>query len=208
MYKTTNKRLLYTTGDSTQYLVITHNEKWCEIYMCVLSRFIRAWLFATPWTITCQASLSMGFSRQEYWSGLPCPPPGDLPDPGIALTFFTCPALAGGFFVTSTTGYIMCSVTSYSFATQGTLAHQAPLSMEFSRPEGWSGLHIHIHMYIFINAHMYMGVYEAPGNGASAGKEPACNVEDLGSIPELGRTLEKGKATHSTILAWRIPWTV
>ena len=40
-------------------------------------------LFVTPWTVACQASLSMGFSRQEYWSGLPLPPPGDLPDPGI-----------------------------------------------------------------------------------------------------------------------------
>ena len=40
-------------------------------------------LFATPWTIAYQAPLSMGFSRQEYWSGLPCPSPGDLPDPRI-----------------------------------------------------------------------------------------------------------------------------
>ena len=40
-------------------------------------------LFATPWTIAHQAPLSMGVSRQEYWSGLPCPPPGDLPNPGI-----------------------------------------------------------------------------------------------------------------------------
>ena len=40
-------------------------------------------LLATPWTVAYQAPLSMGFSRQEYWSGLPCPPPGDLPDPGI-----------------------------------------------------------------------------------------------------------------------------
>ena len=40
-------------------------------------------LFATPWNVACQAPLSMGFSRQEYWSGLPCPPPGDLPNPGI-----------------------------------------------------------------------------------------------------------------------------
>ena len=43
----------------------------------------RVRLFATPWTVAYQASLSMGFSRQEYWSGLPFPPPGDLPDPGI-----------------------------------------------------------------------------------------------------------------------------
>ena len=40
-------------------------------------------LFETPWTVDCQAPLSMGFSRQEYWSGWPFPPPGDLPDPGI-----------------------------------------------------------------------------------------------------------------------------
>ena len=38
---------------------------------------------ATPWTVACQAPLSLGFSKQEYWSGLPCPPPGNLPDPGI-----------------------------------------------------------------------------------------------------------------------------
>ena len=43
----------------------------------------RVRLFATPWTVAHQASLSMGFSRQEHWSGLPFPSPGDLPDPGI-----------------------------------------------------------------------------------------------------------------------------
>ena len=46
--------------------------------MCLLGQFSRVRLFATPWTIACQAPLSMGFSRQEHWSGLPCPPPGDL----------------------------------------------------------------------------------------------------------------------------------
>ena len=49
----------------------------------------------------CQAPLSMGFSRQEYWSGLPRPPPGDLPDPGIKPVSLMSPALAGGFFTTS-----------------------------------------------------------------------------------------------------------
>ena len=44
------------------------------------------WLFTTSWTVARQASLSMEFSRQEYWSGLPCPPPGDLPDPGIRMS--------------------------------------------------------------------------------------------------------------------------
>ena len=47
--------------------------------------------------------MSMGFSGQEYWSGLPCPPPGDLPDPEIEPVSLTFPAVAGGFFVTSAT---------------------------------------------------------------------------------------------------------
>ena len=49
---------------------------WWKSLSCV-------WLFVTPWTVAHESPLSMGFSRQEYWSGLPCPPPGDLPDPGI-----------------------------------------------------------------------------------------------------------------------------
>ena len=60
-------------------------------------------LFATPWTVARQAPLSMGFSREEYWSGLPCPPPGDLPDPGIEPKSLMSPALAGGFLTTSAT---------------------------------------------------------------------------------------------------------
>ena len=63
----------------------------------------RVQLFATLWTIAHQAPLFVGFSRQEYWSGLPCPPPGDLPDPGIEPTSLTSPALAGRFFTTSST---------------------------------------------------------------------------------------------------------
>ena len=75
------------------------------IYMrvCKLSRFSCVRLIVTLWTVAHQAPLSMGFSRQEYLSGLPCPPPGDLPHPGIEPTSLTSPALAGGFFTTSTT---------------------------------------------------------------------------------------------------------
>ena len=58
---------------------------------------------ATPWTVACQAPLSMGFSRQEYWSGLPCPPQGNLPHPGIESTSLMSPALVGQFFTTSAT---------------------------------------------------------------------------------------------------------
>ena len=60
-------------------------------------------LFVTPWTVACQAPLSMGFSKQEYWGGLPFPPPGDLPDPGIELPSPVSPALAGGLYTTSAT---------------------------------------------------------------------------------------------------------
>ena len=57
----------------------------------------------TPWTVAHQTPLSMGFSRQEYWSGLLCPPPGDLPDPGIESVVHTSTELAGRFFAISTT---------------------------------------------------------------------------------------------------------
>ena len=70
---------------------------------CMHSRFSRVQHFVTPWTGACQAPLSMGFSRQEYWSGLPCPPPGDLPNPGIEPPSLKSPALAGRFFTTSAT---------------------------------------------------------------------------------------------------------
>jgi len=59
--------------------------------------------FAIPWTVACQALLSMGFSRQEYWSGLPFPFPGDLPNPGIKPT---SPALAGRFFAVEPLGQL------------------------------------------------------------------------------------------------------
>ena len=70
--------------------------------MCV-SCFSPVRLFATLWTIVLQAPLSIGFSRHKYWIGLPCLPPRDLPDLGIEPISLMCPALAGGFFSTSTT---------------------------------------------------------------------------------------------------------
>ena len=66
--------------------------------LCVLTH-VR--LSVTPWNVSCQSPLSMGFSGQEYWSGLPFPSPGDLPDPGIEPT---PPALTGGFFTTAPPG--------------------------------------------------------------------------------------------------------
>ena len=68
---------------------------------CGESMRSRVHLLATPWTGARQAPLSMGFPRREYWSGLPFPPPGDLPDPGIEAA---SPALASGFFITEPPG--------------------------------------------------------------------------------------------------------
>ena len=70
---------------------------------CVLSRLSHVQLFANLWNIAFQAPLSMGFSKQEYWSGLPCPSPGDLPNSGIELTSIMSPALSGGFFNSNAT---------------------------------------------------------------------------------------------------------
>ena len=67
---------------------------------CVLSYVL---LFAIPWTVAHQTPLSMGFSQQEYWGGLPFPSPGDLPNPGTEPMSLASPALAGGFFSTSAT---------------------------------------------------------------------------------------------------------
>ena len=70
---------------------------------CMHAKLLQSRLSATLWTIACQAPLSMGFSRQEYWGGLPCPPPGDLPNPGIEPISLMSPALAGRFFTISIT---------------------------------------------------------------------------------------------------------
>ena len=100
-------------------------------------------LFATPWTVAYHAPPSMGFSRQEYWSGLSFPSPGNLPDPE---TEPGSPALAGGFFTTAPPGKPNVNVNVKSLsrvrlsATSWTVAYQAPRSMEFSRQESWSGL--------------------------------------------------------------------
>ena len=66
----------------------------------VLSHSAGSSSFAAPWTIACQAPLSMEFPRQEYWGQLPLPPPRDLPNPGMEATSPAFPALAGGFFIT------------------------------------------------------------------------------------------------------------
>ena len=112
----------------------------------------RVQLFATPWTVARKSPLSMGFFRQNYRCGLPFPPPGNLPDPGIVPKSLVSPALAGGFFSTSTI-------------------------WRCTNP----------------TATIYTGF-----PGGASGKETACQCRRCG--------FEKGMPTHSSILAWRIPW--
>ena len=73
------------------------------VCVCVLSRFSHVRLFVTLWTVDDQACLFVSFSRQEYWSGLPCPPPGDLPEPGIESMILMFPTLQAAFFTSSDT---------------------------------------------------------------------------------------------------------
>ena len=69
----------------------------------MLNHFSHVQLIATPWTVARQAPPSMGFSRQEHWSGLPCPPLRDFPHPRIETKILMSPAFVGGFFTTNTT---------------------------------------------------------------------------------------------------------
>ena len=82
----------------------------CQVFLVVSDS-------ATPWTAAYQAPLSLEFSRQEQWSGLPCPPPGDLPDAGLEHVSHVCmrTALAGEFFTTSTTWEAQNGRVRYKF---------------------------------------------------------------------------------------------
>ena len=85
-------------------LICHHSLKMGSLCARTLSHFSRVRLFATPWTTARQAPLSVGFSQQEYWSGLPFPTPGYLPHPGIIPTTLTSLAMAGRFFTTEPPG--------------------------------------------------------------------------------------------------------
>ena len=118
-----------------------------SLCVCVLTHFSCTLLFATLWTVACQAPLSMGFSRQESWSGLPCPPPGDLPDSGIETVSLISPVLAGSLPLASLqkpSFSLLLLLSHFSHVrpsvTPWTAAYQASPSMGFSRQEHWSGL--------------------------------------------------------------------
>ena len=96
---------------------------------------------------------------------------------------------------------------SQSAMSSWTVACQAPLSMSFSRQEYWCGLPFPSPIYSCSANENLENLWTVFQPLMSDGKESACNVGDLGLIPGSGGFLEKGMATHSSILAWKIPWT-
>ena len=85
--------ILHLSSSSSRYLAIITPCTFCIYKINLCAVLSRVQLFATPWTVARQAPLFVGFFRQEYWSGLPFPPPGDLHDPGIEPTSPLSPAL-------------------------------------------------------------------------------------------------------------------
>ena len=132
----------------------------------MLSCFSHVQLFVTPWTVARQAPLSVGFSRQEYWNGLPCPPPGDFPDPEIEPTSLMSPALAGVFFTTNATWEAPKRIIDANILLQIIKSKSNP-KLDIIR--------------------LILGF-----PGGSAGKESPCNAEDLGLNPGLRRSPGEG----------------
>ena len=110
-------------------LVGKNSRLFFEEHASILSH---VWFFATPWTVAHQAPLSIGFFRQEYYSGLPFPSRGDLPNPGIESASPAPPALAGGFFTTEPLG----KTNQYSSLTIRNLFLSLPLVEDFACLEG------------------------------------------------------------------------
>ena len=131
------KKQSILSGWSTLEMEENHQEVkvGCVIFVCgcVLSPLSCVRLLVTPWTVACQAPVSTGFSRQEHWSGLPCPRPGDLPDPGLSLC--PSPGLAGGFFTTSATWDALQSCSGWGWVLRSQRQTRAWNSAEFSTRE-------------------------------------------------------------------------
>ena len=106
-----------------------------ESFDTPLSCFSPIQLFTTLWTVARQAPLSMGFSRQEDWKGLPCSPPGDLPDPGIECASLVSPKLAGRFFTTRATWEVHWGPHKQN-CSPGRLTHQRKCELRRTKARG------------------------------------------------------------------------
>ena len=120
------------------------HEKLISVYKVCMEKVLSITL-ATPWTVACQAPLSMELSRQEYWSVLPFPTPGDLPNPGLKLASLAYPTLAGRFFTLEThlfTRYSnLCADGSFNRCSEVLVTH----SDHFTCPHWYhGGLHTNI----------------------------------------------------------------
>ena len=149
----------------------------------MLNHFSHAQLFATLWTLALQALPSMGFCRQDYWSGLPCPLRVGLPDPGIEPASLMSLALAGGFFTTSATWgahmrwlllLLLLQLSRFSCVQfcAWTAAHQAPPSLGFSRQEHWSGLPFpspHMRLLLLLSRFSHVRLCATPIDGSPPG---------------------------------------
>ena len=131
----------------------------------------------TPWTVAFQAPFSIGFSRQEYWSGLPCPPPGDLPNPGSNLPLLLWQAVS--------------SPLSYLGSPRGRDTWKKDGDIETEYLESF--MMCKLFALLFIKPLVAQMVKCLP----TMWETP---VQSLGS-------LEKAMAPHSSTLAWKIPWT-
>ena len=146
-----------------------------QVMLCCAWSLSRVQLFVTAWTIARQAPLSRGFSRQDYWSGLPRPPPGDLPNPGIKsrspkLQMDSLPAELPG--KPQHPPYIHLTINSSVYV-------QAERRYCRSRPPNKANIAIKSVTWIFF----FPGAYNS------------CNAGDLGSIPGLGRSPEQGNGS-------------
>ena len=111
--------------------------------LLLFSHLVMSDTFVTPWTVAHQAPLSMGFSRQEYWSGLPFPPPGDLPNPGMEPESPAFPALAYKFFSTVSPVAAAAAKSLQSCPTLCDSIDGSPRGssvLGFPRQEYWSGV--------------------------------------------------------------------
>ena len=106
--------------------------------VCVCAQWLNCvCFFVTPWTVSHQAPLSMEFSRQEYWSGLPFLSPGELPDPGIESVSLEFPALAGRFFTTAPPGSYHQMLSSALWQLQS-----IPVSLQMVSVLGLTAVHV------------------------------------------------------------------
>ena len=129
-----------------------------SFHACVQSLFSHVWIFVTLWTVPHQTPLSLGFSRQESWSWLPCPPPGDLPNPGIDQVSLTSPALAGRFFTTGATWQAHLSLQGSPINITDLLLNNICFNYDLLSHIPWF-YYLEIYFHLFLSSHKVAILY-------------------------------------------------